>query len=600
MRVALPPAAVHRTIMVVDVADFTNPHRTVAHQTEVHNGMYAVLQNAFAESGIDWAVCTVEDRGDGAMILVPPDVPRSVFADRLPDRLVAELRRYNAVHSVEATVQLRVALHSGDVRLNSRGVVSQAVNFAFRLLEAPEPKSALRASAGEVALIASDPFYRDVILQDPAAHPGSYRRIPIAVKATRAEAWLRMPGEATTEVDQPRLVLGILSNDELERLSGWIADITIPNVPTMVRRAAGPAVAIPKSDNAWDVFRELTDVNAGPDGIPPALLFLDLLSDLVDDELQTKLGDWISAYARRLRVESALEARRKAAAPIPAEPHLHLLIALEPFDADRYQLSSWRQDDPEQWPPTRGEIMVVKLEELEYRVDEVVLSAEREWAGNSARVTLEFLLPRRLLHLAVHRWAKEHASGDPSPLRLDYPIVVRSLERMKNLYWHRVWRDRWRSMQDNPSPTRVHFGDPENATIPHRLDAILRDPQWVSMVLAAPPTAQPLPGAGIDELAAALRSGLPVMMWHPDAEAEDVREIVEWLVEGDGLVDLPARSHRTRLSEFLPNPAPYNVNIARDLVILWDDPNRVVALDQPPIPTRRLENTGDEHARTSG
>ncbi|WP_326915966.1 hypothetical protein [Actinophytocola sp.] len=595
---ALPPSAVHRTIMVIDVADFTNPARTVTHQLAVHRGMYDVLHNAFAESGIEWTKCHVEDRGDGAMILIPAEVPKNLIADRLPDRLAAGLRRYNAIHSVEAAVQLRVGLHSGDVYQNANGVVSQAVNFAFRILDASAAKSALRVSPGVVAIIASDPFYRDVILQDPAANPDSYQRIPVSVKGTSTQAWLRMPGgpEPVPDVDPPKTVLDLLSSEELDRLSGWISDITVPNVLTMVRRAAGPAVAVPASDNAWDVFRELTDVNAGPDGIPPALLFLDLLTGLVDDELRAKLTDWIAAYARQLRVESALETRRKAASPVPSEPHLHLLIALEPYDADRYLLSSWRQDDPELWPPPRGNIQVVTVEELEYRVDEVVLGAEREWACKSARVTLEFLLPRQLLHLAVHHWSKEHTSGNPSPLRLDYPIMLRSLERMKTRHWHRVWRDRWRSMQHNPSPARVHFGVLANAGIPHRVDALLRDPQWVSMVLASPPPSEPRPG--LDELAAALRSGLPVVIWHPDAPPEDVRRIVDWLTDSDGLVDLPARSHKSRLSEFLPDPAPFNVDVARDLVILWDDPTRIVAFDQPLIPSRQLRNTGDEHQRT--
>lgn len=139
-----PPALQHKTIVVVDVADFTNPARTVAHQLAVHEGLYDVLRSAFAESGIDWEACSIADRGDGAMILIPPEVPKSLLADRLPGRLVAGLRRYNALHSVEAAVQLRVGFHSGEVYENRLGVVSQAVNHAFRILDASAAKSALR------------------------------------------------------------------------------------------------------------------------------------------------------------------------------------------------------------------------------------------------------------------------------------------------------------------------------------------------------------------------------------------------------------------------------------------------------------------------
>jgi vWA-MoxR associated protein C-terminal domain/vWA-MoxR associated protein middle region 0 len=599
----VPPTlpAEHRTIMVVDVADFTNPGRTEAHQIAVQEGMYKVLQAAFAASGIDWERCTVEHRGDGAMILIPPEVPKVLLVDPLPDRLAAGLREYNAVHSMEAALQLRVGLHAGEVHANSQGgVLSQAVILAFRILDATAAKEALRSSTGTVALIASDRFYRDVITQHPAADPVAYQRIPVAVKGLLTEAWLRLPGATAAVVIPNRQVdavpvaptalpeseADVLPVANLERLSDALSGVTVANLSTVVRRAAGPATPIPRSTDAWDVFRELADVNAGPDGIPPALLFLDLLATQVDEELRATLTELITGYARRLRLESALEARRKAAIPIPTEPRLHLLIAVVPKDTEemphhtgRYLLSYWRQDDPEEWPPIRGDDVEVTTDELERRVDEVVLAAERAWATQNARVTLEFLLPRELLRLPVHLWGKEHASGDPRPLRIDYPIVLRSLERMKTRYWHRVWRDRWQSLLQDPSPTRVHYGVPGDTGTPHRVAAILSDTRWVSMVLAEPPEPQKRPGPGCDELAAALRSGLPILFWHPDASPDALYEVIDRLVEGGGLADLPVRSQAARRAEFFPMSASININTVRDLVILWDDPTRVVALD---------------------
>lgn len=186
----------HRTIVVVDVAGFTDPTRTLADQLAVHEGLYDVLTRAFAEADIDLAVCTVEDRGDGAMILLPADIPKNLLADRLPGRLVAGLKRYNAIHSTGAGVQLRVGLHAGEVRLDEYGAVSPAINFAFRILEAPEAKRALKDSASALALIASDRFYLDVIQNDPAADAGSYRQISVVVKETSTTAWLRLTGGA--------------------------------------------------------------------------------------------------------------------------------------------------------------------------------------------------------------------------------------------------------------------------------------------------------------------------------------------------------------------------------------------------------------------
>jgi antiphage defense system Thoeris ThsA-like protein len=190
---ALNETELHRAIVVVDVAGFTDPARTVVHQAAVHEGLYTVLEAAFTEAGIDLAGCTVEDRGDGALILIPPEVPKSVLAVHLPEGLLRALRRYNAVHSAQAAVKLRVALHAGEVRHDSQGAVSQAINLAFRLLDAGAARVALRRTASVLVLIASDQFYQDVISQDPAAAPLEYQRISVAVKQTVAQAWLRIP-----------------------------------------------------------------------------------------------------------------------------------------------------------------------------------------------------------------------------------------------------------------------------------------------------------------------------------------------------------------------------------------------------------------------
>jgi hypothetical protein len=240
---------------------------------------------------------------------------------------------------------------------------------------------------------------------------------------------------------------------------------------------------------------------------------------------------------------------------------------------------------------------MVTFDELERCVDELVVSAERAWSGHAGAVALEFVLPRALLNLPVHRWHKEHDSGDPRPLCIDYPIVVRSLERMQSPQWHRVWHQRWRTLMDAPSEARVHFGQVADIGEPHRIDAVLGDPRWVLMVLTAAPPCQPR--AGADELTAALRSGLPALVWHPEASSGALREVVTWLVEGDGLGDLPGRAQASRQAAFQASAAPFDVNIARDLVVLWDDPHRVVVLDQPAGQPPPREDLADERERAS-
>jgi hypothetical protein len=312
-------------------------------------------------------------------------------------------------------------------------------------------------------------------------------------------------------------------------------------------------------------------------------MFVELLAGQVGGDVRANLTRWNDDQARHLRLEPQLWARRAAGASrLPADSRLHLMIVLEPdgIDPNRYLLSYWRQDDPAEWPPPRGETHIVTLAELERRVDELVVSAEQAWSGHDYSVALEFVLPRALLNQPVHLWHKEHDSGDPRLLCLDYPVVVRSLERMRWSQWHRVWRQRWRLLIDDPSPARVHFGQPADAGERHHLDALLGDPQWVLMVLSAAPSPQPKPG--VDELAAALRAGLPALVWHPEASSGALREVVTRLIEGDGLRDLPGRAQDSRRAAFRASATPAEVNFTRSLVVLWDNPNRLAVPHQPP------------------
>ncbi|WP_410587780.1 effector-associated domain 2-containing protein [Amycolatopsis sp. lyj-23] len=183
--------------MAVDIAGYNDPKRTTAHRLVVHDGFWKLMRTAFAEAGIPWDTLFMENTGDGVMIHLPPEVAKADLVAQLPDRMLAELRRYNEVHAAAANVRLRVALHAGEVYQGSHGTISDANSYAFRLLDAAEVKDALKKSKAALALVVSNTFYQDVVRADPAADAPSYRRIPIENKETKTEAWLRLLGFVT-------------------------------------------------------------------------------------------------------------------------------------------------------------------------------------------------------------------------------------------------------------------------------------------------------------------------------------------------------------------------------------------------------------------
>ncbi|MGW4114596.1 substrate-binding domain-containing protein [Actinosynnema sp. NPDC004786] len=196
-----PQHAVHRTVVVVDVSAFSR--RSLIPQGAIRRGLYAALAAAFEDCGLDWSAAYHEDRGDGVLVLVPPDVPKSRVADGLVHALHGELRRYNATRTEDALMRLRMAITAGEVQHDDEGVVGEAVTLAFRLLDSRPLRDALERSTGLFALIVSDRFYADVVEPDPAMDPGSFRRVDVEVKEVRGHAWLHLPNAAAPEPAPP-------------------------------------------------------------------------------------------------------------------------------------------------------------------------------------------------------------------------------------------------------------------------------------------------------------------------------------------------------------------------------------------------------------
>jgi hypothetical protein len=188
------PPALHRAIVCVDVEGFSDRCRTNPDQLAVRAALYDALRQAFTRSGIPWdgEDCYREDRGDGALILISPRMPKNLLAAALPPALAAVLREHNQAAAPETRIKLRIALHAGEVHHDDHGVAATAINHSFRLLEAGPPKRALRDSPGTLALIASQWFFEEVIRHDRAT-AATYRQVEVSVKEIQAPAWICLP-----------------------------------------------------------------------------------------------------------------------------------------------------------------------------------------------------------------------------------------------------------------------------------------------------------------------------------------------------------------------------------------------------------------------
>jgi hypothetical protein len=181
------------------------------------------------------------------------------------------------------------------------------------------------------------------------------------------------------------------------------------------------------------------------------------------------------------------------------------------------------------------------------------------------------------MHLPVDQWL----AGDDSierRLGVEFEVVLRSLDRMRNRAWHRNWWQRWRKMAGGAP---AHWCRRESDRYLSELAATLAGEKDVCVVVldhCVGPTAEP----GQDALTVALRAGVPVILWCRDPKA-----LEDFLTVADALVAAGPRGLRATTGKLrneaqrtgLPDHCGAHVSL------LWDDPERVIELyDRPAAP----------------
>ena len=183
------------SIVFTDVAGFSDPVRNDGDRDVVRAAMYEILRSAFEASGVPWAACYREDRGDGAVIVVPPTISTHRVVDPLVAELADRLRQYNRRASEVVRIQLRVALHVGPVGKDAEGLTGQAVISAARIVDAPVIKARLAAEQADLAFAASDYVYDHVVRScDGRVDPAAFEHMECQVKESHVSAWVHLAG----------------------------------------------------------------------------------------------------------------------------------------------------------------------------------------------------------------------------------------------------------------------------------------------------------------------------------------------------------------------------------------------------------------------
>ncbi|MEU8802102.1 cyclic nucleotide-binding domain-containing protein [Spirillospora sp. NPDC048819] len=183
------------TVLITDITGFSSPSRTDADRRYVLEAMYRLLDEAFAASGLALSDFYQEDRGDGALIVVPPTTPTEAVVDPMLAHLAASLRRHNRRAGEATRMRLRAALHVGPVQRGPKGVSGISIITARRMVDAPAVKKRVAETGADLAFVASDFVFDTVITTAPGfVDPGRYARVRVRVKETSLSAWLTLEG----------------------------------------------------------------------------------------------------------------------------------------------------------------------------------------------------------------------------------------------------------------------------------------------------------------------------------------------------------------------------------------------------------------------
>ncbi|MFE8013083.1 hypothetical protein ACFU3O_10135 [Streptomyces antibioticus] len=181
-----------RLCLVVDVERYSG--RSYDAQAKVQDGVALALDQACANAGLRWRDCERQDRGDGQLLLLPPEIDE----DRAVPGLILGLRDMlpllNARVPEEHVIRLRVALAQGAVRPAKLGFVAWSVELASRLLDSAALRKELAMAQGsDMALIVPDDLYHDVFERGAGGlPPDALRKVRVEIKAKKfaADAWL--------------------------------------------------------------------------------------------------------------------------------------------------------------------------------------------------------------------------------------------------------------------------------------------------------------------------------------------------------------------------------------------------------------------------
>jgi class 3 adenylate cyclase len=178
------------TVLLTDVVAFGALHRS-DHDREIirREG----LEMMRASLGPLWDVCISQDRGDGLLIIVPPQVPTAKIMSCVHRELPGRMRLHNRTYSESARIRLRLAVNVGPVISDPLGLSGESIIRTARLVEAMAIKKAMAETGASLGIMLSE-FVYEIAVQSAGdfIDAAEYKKVEVSNKEFIGLAWMRL------------------------------------------------------------------------------------------------------------------------------------------------------------------------------------------------------------------------------------------------------------------------------------------------------------------------------------------------------------------------------------------------------------------------
>ncbi|MFI0357167.1 hypothetical protein [Actinomadura sp. 9N407] len=374
-------------------------------------------------------------------------------------------------------------------------------------------------------------------------------------------------------------------------------------LPALYRHAVGP-VGPPLGGTVrgvQDVIACLEEAPLDMAGVPPLLVFVNDLAEYAKGApaTATALAEWTSRVAERFGLDLEGLRRLRRGEPLPAGlgpgagaggRDTYLVIECRPdgADFDRFLVTAWLQFAGEPGIMLRCDEEPQPLGRLPALVEALLVEDSRVVSRDNPDLTIEFVLPRGLLNQPFDQF-RISVAGLPRRLGIEYPVVMRSLDRLRHQALRHNWRRKWERLRDDPANATVRWVGAPGEYDDERLFTLLSDHASVGLAMAFPPRGgEP---ETVDELWVGLQAGAPIVAWcrdgrDPDRFTRDARALLD-----SDLLSLPQKVRELRrkavLSQHPDEPGPdepgpderhepeEQEHLGLHLALVFDDADRV-------------------------